>query len=157
VSSAEPELEPDDENEIDDTHTPAILDHCAVVYKAMAERAEQKTEGLVYEGFLTNLFRELGINQPYYTHITRRLKNMDCIRQLRRGGGTAPSVWMLLQEPSLALFDGSSGHKAEILQALRDINRRLVTAEGNVTRLGAMYQDATDRIKTLEDKINADS
>lgn len=60
---------------------------------------------LVYEGFLTRLITsKLNLSVPYYTSIRNRLIEMGCIRQLKRGGGSAPSQYEMIYEPSLEAF-----------------------------------------------------
>lgn len=120
----------------------ALLEHCKLVYEAMDERSKQMTEGKVYEDFLTHLFTELGLSVPYYTQVTRALKSMDCIRMLRRGGGRAPSKWMLIQEPTVELFESFVGksytqlnkarNKGGVDQMAIDLNRRVSTLEAKV-------------------------
>jgi hypothetical protein len=82
---------------------PAMYEHAAAVYAAMREVAvqDETTGQVVYEGHLTALFRKLHLSVPYYTHIKNRLVNMGCIEQLRRGGGTAQSRWILWKVPTL--------------------------------------------------------
>jgi hypothetical protein len=61
---------------------------------------------VVYEGMLTKLVTEdLGLPVPYYTKVRQFLMAMGCIRQLRRGGGSAPSQWELIREPTIDLWD----------------------------------------------------
>lgn len=60
---------------------------------------------IVYEGFLTQLVTgQLNLSVPYFTSIRKTLINMGCIRQLRRGGGTAPSQWEMIMEPTPEAF-----------------------------------------------------
>ncbi len=87
---------------------PAILDHCMAAYEAMVEESETEDEGLVYQGFLTKLIlNNLSLSMPYYTKVTKELKRMGCIHQLRRGGSTTPSRWLLLREPTMQLYEDS--------------------------------------------------
>jgi hypothetical protein len=85
---------------------PALFEHCQNVYKAMFEVAEPDDVGdLIYKGFLTRLITtQLSLSGPHYTWCMQRLKAMGCVRQLRRGGSTSPSEWMLFTEPTEALF-----------------------------------------------------
>jgi len=92
---------------------------------------------LIYEGFLTTLVtRQLNLSVPYYTSVTNVLKRMGCVRQLRRGGGSAPSQWLLIKEPQekdfLATLPKKLGrpHKTEPTspvgdQRIADLTRRL--------------------------------
>jgi len=132
------------DSELEQVHLPTIFGYSAQVYEAMQEEASAEIlgaqygdeEGLVYEGFLTALIRGLDLPTPYYTKIMTELKRMDCVRQLRRGGSTTPSRWLLLQPPTPVLFremrasavkptDWKSGQE----QRIRDLNDRLATVE----------------------------
>lgn len=93
---------------------PALFEHCVNVYKAMFDEARAVNnptqedgvdEIIVYEGFLTQLITgRLNLSVPYYTTVMQALRNMGCVRQLRRGGSTTPSQWELIYEPNLAAF-----------------------------------------------------
>ncbi len=123
---------------------PALFEQCLELYEAMADRASmqqidhrEETEGLVYEGFLTRLIRDdLRYSAPYYTKLTQRLKAMDCIRQLTRGGSTRKSRWLMLQSPTLEHFKDvttkkttrPSGRMDSIEQQLRALSDRLTKA-----------------------------
>ena len=123
---------------------PALFEQCLTLYEAMADRAtmapirpDSDETGLVYEGFLTRLITDdLRLSNPYYTKLTRRLKAMDCIRQLKRGGSTAKSKWLLIQKPTFEHFNDvatlkttrPSGRMDSIEQQLRDMNERLTRA-----------------------------
>lgn len=82
----------------------ALFEHVCTVFNEMHKRSvTQRGDGgidmTVYEGFTTGLFSELGMSIPYYTKVMRRLKAMGCVRQLKRGGGAAPSRWELIKDP----------------------------------------------------------
>lgn len=112
---------------------PALFDHCRKTYKEMLAQAHAVVDMstvtgidpddetiissrldedgtrhgniIVYEGFLTQLVTsKLSLSVPYYTSIIGALKRMGCIRQLKRGGGSAPSQWELIYEPTLEAF-----------------------------------------------------
>jgi hypothetical protein len=62
-------------------------------------------KAIVYEGFLTTLVKEqLNLSVPYYTSIRNLLLDMECVRQLRRGGGNTPSQWLMIREPTAACY-----------------------------------------------------
>lgn len=82
----------------------AMYQHCKAVYEAMEARSEGLPDGRVYEGFLTKLFDELGLSVPYYSQVLTELKRMGCIEQAKRGGGTAMSIWYLIQPPTEDAF-----------------------------------------------------
>lgn len=123
---------------------PALFTQCLEVYEAMADQASMQQaypdvaeEFLVYEGFLTRLItQDLHFSNPYYTKVTKKLKAMDCIRQVKRGGSTSPSRWALLQSPTMKLFEVAvdsnknrgSGMKADLQQQIRDLNERMTRA-----------------------------
>lgn len=101
------------------TKHPAIFLHCQSVYAEMLKQSEQSSNNVegpvltIYTGMGTRLFQKLGLGNPYYTAVMRRLMDMDCIRQLSRGGGGQPSKWLLMREPDIELWaqfpEGSRG------------------------------------------------
>jgi hypothetical protein len=113
---------------------PALYNHCVDVYKAMENDAKTDDAGnQTWEGSLTGLMRALGLSNPYYSNITKAMKAMDCMRQLRRGGGGTGSVWLLLQAPTEELYR-QTGHKAaseapakqrQQDQAMKDLQHQL--------------------------------
>lgn len=93
-----------------DTTPEALFLHCQTVYNKMMEHAEARQDDqgkdiIVYEGILTSLIiKECNLSTPYYSSVTKALKGMGCIHQLKRGGGTASSMWELITEPTLEKF-----------------------------------------------------
>jgi hypothetical protein len=97
---------------------PALFEHCYNTYREMLAQAKsvvgsQTEKGgyepashiVVYEGFLTHLVTHtLNLSVPYYTSVRKNLIRMGCIRQLRRGGGSSPSQWELIHEPTEEAF-----------------------------------------------------
>jgi hypothetical protein len=75
----------------------------------------QSVEG-VYRGHLTKLFTKLHLSTPYYSMVTKQLKAMGCIEQLRRGGGGAESEWQLIAAPTEDLYDA---HPKETREGVR--------------------------------------
>jgi hypothetical protein len=90
---------------------PKLFEHCLSVFAKMkAEAKATQIEGvhaLVYEGYLTRLFSELQLATPYYTSVMQRLRKMGCVKQLSRGGGSSPSRWELIEEPTFDTFDAA--------------------------------------------------
>jgi hypothetical protein len=126
---------------------PALYEHCAKVYAAMHQLAgvcyeQDATEPQwVYEGHLTRLFSDLGLSTPYYTSVRKKLLEMDCIRQLRRGGGNSLSRWLLVQKPTEELFQASV--------ALRSPRK------DRLSRIEQQVKDLSVTVATLYGKVNA--
>lgn len=129
---------------------PKLYQHALRVFEEMHRhsKAQKITDGgterhaLIYEGFMTQLFRDLNLSTPYYSKILRRLQRMGCIIQLSRGGGNAPSRWELLKEPELDAFDDAENARrriptrlGQVEQRMVDINNRLLEVEGRVEGL----------------------
>ena len=127
-------------------HDPALLHHCEDVWRVMRAEAheEQHTDGVryIWEGWTTKLFNRMHLSTPYYTHILRLLKAMDCIRQVQRGGGSAKSQWLLVQPPNLTLFNmatqsptappapgSGTANQRQMLQIMRDLSARIARLE----------------------------
>lgn len=117
---------------------PTMYEYVVQVYEAMREEASIDTlgsaygdeEGLVYDGFTTKLIEGLGLPVPYYSKTLKHLQRMDCIRQLRRGGSTTTSRWLLLREPTPELFmtmqpSRAPSAKESLQQQVSDLNTRM--------------------------------
>jgi hypothetical protein len=72
------------------------------------QKSDEGHDIVVYEGFTTGLFQELELSIPYYTKVLRHLKAMGCVRQLRRGGGSAMSRWELIKEPNFLDYEAAA-------------------------------------------------
>lgn len=119
----------------------ALYGHCVDVYRMMLSEARTivgpEGEMVIWEGQLTNLIiSKCNLSTPYYTHVTRKLKAMECIRMIKRGGGTAPSQWELMREPALEVYEKinprkqlSHGPYAQVLQQIQDLNTRVKVLE----------------------------
>ncbi len=127
-------------DDVEQVVLPTIYEYSIQTYQAMEEQASTESlgpahgdeEGLVYDGHTTKLIRDLGLPTPYYTKVLKELKRMDCIRQLRRGGSTTTSRWLLMQEPTVELFtkmqasNKPGGSRLDVLeQQVRDLRKRL--------------------------------
>lgn len=66
-------------------------DHAKAV---LARMVAESREGL-WQGSLTEVVTDVA-HPSYYTKITKRLKAVGAIEQIKRGGGGAPSVWQIL-------------------------------------------------------------
>jgi hypothetical protein len=122
---------------------PTIYEYCARAYQAMKEEASTENlgpqfgdeEGLVWDGFSTQVIKDLDLPVPYYSKVFGELKRMDCIRQLRRGGSTTTSRWLLMQDPTPELFmkmpadRTPKGSKVSMQQQINDLNNRMGKVE----------------------------
>lgn len=135
-----------------DAPDPALLAHAKRLYKLMYDKGVKRTEGQVYTGFLTKDMEELELSAPYYTHVTRVLKAMDCIQQIRRGGGASPSIWLLKQQPTRELYDhatnatfgklNSRSGKANLQQFSTDMTNRINAMEAQLLVIVAVLEEA---------------
>jgi hypothetical protein len=131
----------DTPTEAEETPLPILYDHCCRLYKLMLQQARMEVvdeeQVVLWEGALTRLIKDdLNYSVPYYTHLTGALKRMGCIRQLRRGGSTSPSLWQLLREPTEEAFKHAEelrkpGKRPQDVtdQRLKDMNDRLLVVE----------------------------
>jgi hypothetical protein len=121
--------------------------YCVDTYNRMAATAQtlsaQQTgsvEMTVWEGFFTKLItEELNLSVPYYSTVRRELIRMECIRQMRRGGGSSPSQWELLQPPTEELWHNAPPKRAQTNSKqdatagqVGDLIRRLERVEQNI-------------------------
>lgn len=138
----------------DETPPPRPFEHCILVFETMRKQAKPtKIEGqhaLVYEGYLTRLFSELQMATPYYTSIMRRLKAMGCVRQISRGGGSTPSRWELIREPTWELFEPIEADRlkdntrvGQLSDMVSALSRRLGEAEDKIEYLLARDEEST--------------
>ena len=121
---------------------PALYEHCCETYKQMlieskAIAGAEDAQIIVYEGFLTNLItHKLRKSVPYYGRIRTLLIDMGCIRQLKRGGGTAPSQWEMITEPQEEVFlKVYAPDKPQAGSKLSKTNDRVTYLEEEVGRL----------------------
>lgn len=118
---------------------PQMYNHCVNVYNAMRKTAKPyagaKGSRIIWEGFFTKLINEdLGLAVPYFTAVRNNLKEMGCIEQIARGGGTHPSTWELIREPTEELFNSkgkirTNSKTAQLEGQVRDLDARLKAVE----------------------------
>jgi hypothetical protein len=141
--------------------------YCQNVYKVMDEEAhdhipedDSSKSMRVWEGFFTKLITDrLSLSVPYYSTIRTNLMRMGCIRQLRRGGGSAPSQWELLRPPTEELWFNSPSRRSYQTskteansEQLNDINRRVKILEENFDVMARAFVDQGGRIPLDEPK-----
>lgn len=121
----------------------ALFRHCVTVYRMMMSESkpaitDEGDEIVLWEGSLTGLILgQCNLSTPYYTFITRRLKAMECIRMLKRGGGGGQSQWELMREPEYEVYEKvgaayrprNAGPIAQLTQQMHDLNRRVKVLE----------------------------
>lgn len=99
-----------------------LLTHAINAYALMKKGADEVEGQLVWTGFTTHLIcGELNLSVPYYSQVLKCLKTMGCVRQLRRGGSSTPSQWLLVQEPTEELFEMPKGGKSTGPQSRTDV------------------------------------
>jgi hypothetical protein len=116
-----------------------LWEHVCTVFAEMqrnskSERVNGK-HALVYEGHMTKLFRDLQLATPYYSSVLQRLKQMGCIRQLSRGGGSSQSRWELITDPDYDAFEAVETSKREGKSRLGDLEARVIGFDERLARL----------------------
>jgi len=122
---------------------PQMYNHCVNVYEAMKATSQVVTENgspprRIWVGFLTKLINDdLGLAVPYYSAVRNNLKRMGCIDQLQRGGGTHPSTWELIKNPTEQLFN----------------DKGQIRTNSKTSQLEGQIKDLSQRVQVLEDLI----
>lgn len=133
-----------------------LLEKCIKIYAAM----EAEAEGDVWAGSTTALFDgEEGVSRSSYTQVKDALESMECIKQVQRGGGTAPSIWMLVQPPTEELYQNTRGKptrqaydKQKIMkQQLSTVIERLSAAETEILKLRTRVLNLENKVKVPAD------
>lgn len=126
-----------------DRPVPRLYDWAVGVFdKMFAQAKPEEVDGetcMVYEGHLTNLFRDLDVPNPYYTKITKALKAQECVLQLRRGGGSAMSRWIMIKKPESDSF--------------REMTERGQAPRGKVAMLEQRVGDLTKLVRTQNERL----
>lgn len=146
-----PTTQPDEEEVL-----PALYWHCVAAYENMEATAQlvefdDDEKRLIWTGHLTRLVADLHLSTPYFTFIRRSLTKMKCIRQIKRGGGSAESQWELLTQPTPELWETVPKQqvsrsvaertrvdkKLEQSQQIRDLQTRMNRVEQALGILGS--------------------
>ena len=129
---------------------PALYQHCCRIYNKMMEQSSkvEAEDGtmIVYDGFLTHVVRKLDLSNPYYTFATRALKEMGCIRQVKRGGGKASSQWELIRSPTEELFSATNP---------LDPSKSQLGRKGVTGMLQTQVNDLNNRVNMIEEWLEA--
>ena len=136
--------------------------YCSNVYRVMKKESFHHAESnqIIWEGFFTKLITEdLGLSVPYYSTIRRELIRMECIRQLRRGGGSSPSQWALLREPTEELWHNSPAKRMQTNSKqeqnagqIGDLIKRLEILEQHMEVIIAALADGSAKVPFDEPK-----
>jgi hypothetical protein len=139
--------------------TPAKFDWAVKVYEAMLKEARPEEFQLfeedgvqsymVYTGHLTGLYSALGAPNPYYTSVNAVLVKQGCMHQLRRGGGTAESKWVLIKPPTEEGF-------REAMQGGSRPKGKTAILEQQVKDLRTTLNGVLDRLSMIEQKMHDD-
>lgn len=133
---------------------PAPLLHCERVYERMHQEAKEVRETdvpmLVWEGFTTQLLKNLELAVPYYSTIRRALLDMGCVKQLRRGGGTSPSQWELIKPPTMDLWMQMLQDRPDAGPGVGSVN---AATKGDLKHLHQQVLDLKERVDNLEDSM----
>lgn len=137
---------------------PVLYQYCVDAYNLMLNAAKLESieqddgtvaQKVVWEGMLTALItQKMALSIPYFTFVTRALKRMDCIKQLRRGGGTAPSRWEMLREPTYELFEETKSR-----ETVQSPTRRTSATNAVLEQMAAMNVRVLRLEKILENII----
>jgi len=135
-----------------------MFEHCSTIYQKMlrdstpevinvlgkdGSTSTEATGYAIYEGYLTSLFSEAGMAAPYYTTVTKMLRNMGCAEQVSRGGGAKKSKWRLITEPTEELY-----MKADAIGSGREPTSKTAMNTKQVN-------DLTKRVDLLEEQMTA--
>jgi len=136
---------------------PKLYGQCKDTYEGMEKASRPSEHGRIYMGALTGLIGDLGYNSGDYSRITKRLVQMGCITQLKRGAGGTPSVWKLNTEPSYEayLMEKRAKPKRPANQ-LYELSSRITALELAVRRLQGSTIFGNERA-TVADDDNEDS
>ena len=149
---------------------PALWEHATRTFDAMKTIATkepvsvsdtEQVEAFVYEGFLSRLmFEELGIPVPAYGKVLGVLKDMGCISQLRRGGGSSPSRWVLWKDPDLELFyqvtDAVSATRTQYHRELDVIRSQMADIRGALGGINvpSAVRDLAEHLSKLDQRVS---
>jgi hypothetical protein len=127
----------------DEDVLPAMFEHCVRTYREMLSEAHGVGDVIVYEGYLTTLVtQKVNLSVPYYGRIRTLLIDMGCVRQLKRGGGTAPSQWELITEPTEEAFRRCySAVQTTGVTRLGKTNERVAALEREISQLKTQVAD----------------
>jgi hypothetical protein len=130
--------------------TPKLFEHCVRLYDLMNEQATDASDGRFFIGHMISLIKEIGLSQSYQAKIANRMKAMGCILLVKRGAGPTYSVYKLLQQPTLELFQSTDETGERLLirnqerenaleQRVSDLHRRIQAVEDYLRMQGGPF------------------
>jgi hypothetical protein len=134
---------------------PAVYSHAVSVYGRMFEQcklvvpSDGTKEMAVWEGSLVDLItKQLYLSTPYYTSVTRLLKAMGCVKQLKRGGGSGLSQWELISQPTEEKY-------WEIEHGDAPVTPRQWVPRAEFEALEQRHKDLLEKVMTHEEYLQA--
>lgn len=123
----------------------ALVKKCIVAYEALDKEAQTNQAGQrIWIGKTTALLQSVGISNTYYSKVITTLKKMQCIELLRRGGGNANSIWLLLEKPTSELYESrvlnTVNGESIIAGSAALAHKRIERLENTVAKLIAVLQ-----------------
>lgn len=67
--------------------------------RSLDEMDLESPKAVIWEGSVSRVIRDLGINQSYHTQCIRLLTHTECIEQIKRGSRNIPSRYLILKDP----------------------------------------------------------
>jgi len=132
---------------------PKVFIHCIKTYEMMEKyKSSNEYDGKpVYRGHLTKDMEEhIGLTTAQYSRVMKMLVDMNCVQQLKRGAGRAPSEWVLIGAPTYESFAYVKGeqlkrtHRSpraedqrfrDIVVEMHQLSRRLQAVEKKLSEL----------------------
>ena len=91
---------------IDEPREPSVLTHARRLYETMLAQSYEEDDVHVFNGRVTELFRDLGISTSYYSRIRRLLIKTGCIQIVKRGAKGVGSEVRLYHPPEDFTIEG---------------------------------------------------
>ena len=135
---------------------PARFVNAVRFYRYMERNSRQMYAKIVWEGSALALLRDMGLAPSYYQGIAGFLKESGSIILLKRGGGTAPSLWALDHEPTYEEYVRITSNAAmqetkekeskdKFLRMANDIMNRLAAVETDLNLIKRAYMNMAEK------------
>lgn len=138
----------------------AVFDYASKFYSLMEREAKDEDipsgrKARVFRGSVTNLFKEIGASQAYYSKVRKGLIDSGCMTILQQGARGLPTVILLQGKPMRETFVVSRPSDltnridgAILAQRVDNLELRL----GGINLLEALSNHET-RLRELEGKV----